>query len=197
MARRARRAAPDPGRLATLLPFLRPKPPAEPPHPALPFSAIEKVLGLFTIGLAGTPIPLKAARPNDPSPFTDSTTIYLPPSVAEFPDLERDFRLYKLMVAHQWAQIAGGTFEAPNSFVALSDPELAIELYHTVESVRIESQLSSQFRGMASDFCRGQGGRRCQAAPAERALRPLARRRGPDPLVFGRHVARRASAKDP
>ncbi|MCS6803058.1 MAG: VWA domain-containing protein [Dehalococcoidia bacterium] len=152
MVRRARRASSGTGRLAALLPFLRPKPSAAPAFPALPFTAVEKVLTLFAIGLAGAPVPLKAARPNDPSPFTDSATIYLPPALAEFPDLESDFRLYKLMVAHQWAQISGGTFEAPNSFVTLADPVLAIELYHLVESVRIETSLCRQFRGMAADF---------------------------------------------
>jgi nitric oxide reductase NorD protein len=148
----ARRAASASGRLAALLPLLRPKPPVAPLHPALPLSAVEKVLGLFTIGLAGAPIPIKAARPNDPSPFTDSKTIYLPPVVAEFPDLDQAFRLYKLMVAHQWAQIDGGTFLAPNSFVACSDPELATELYHTIESIRLETRLSEQFRGIAADL---------------------------------------------
>ncbi|MFN8535460.1 MAG: VWA domain-containing protein [Dehalococcoidia bacterium] len=142
----------EPGRLAKLLPFLRPKPTAGPLYPPLGFAAVEKVLSLFSAGLAGESVPLKAARPNDPSPFTDSRTIYLPPEIADYPERERNFRLYKLMVAHQWAQIQGGTFTAPNSFVATSDPALAIDLYHLVESVRIETWLADQFRGMAVDF---------------------------------------------
>lgn len=152
MARRPRRATETSSRFARILPFFRARPPAEPTFPLLPFATVEKVLALFTIGLAGAPIPLKAARANDPSPFTDSKTIYLPPVIAEFPSVEQGFRLYKLMVAHQWAQIASGTFEAPNSFVTLSDPELAIALYHLVESVRLEARLGAQFRGMAADF---------------------------------------------
>jgi nitric oxide reductase NorD protein len=110
------------------------------------------VLTLFTIGLAGDRLPLKPARLSDLSPFSDGTTIYLPPALAEFADGEQNFRLYKLMVAHQWAQLSAGTLTAPQSFQATSDPELAITLYHLLESIRIEAWLAQQFRGIATEI---------------------------------------------
>lgn len=73
---------------------------------------IQTVLRIYIEGLTGKTVELAplSAIPQE-SRIGDGKTIYLPSSVAEFGDEEKDFRLYKVLAAHGAGQIEFGTFE--------------------------------------------------------------------------------------
>ncbi len=78
----------------------------------LPLEKIQSVLRMYVEALTGKEIEIAplSAIPQE-SRIGDGKTIYLPSSVAEFDDDEKDFRLYKVLAAHGAGQIEFGTFE--------------------------------------------------------------------------------------
>ncbi len=66
-----------------------------------------------------------------------------------------NFRLYKAMVAHQWAQTWFGTWR-PNlseSVAQFTDPARAIRLFHALETVRLDACIARELPGMYRDMC--------------------------------------------
>ena len=78
----------------------------------LPLEKIQTVLRMYIEALTGKEVEIAplTAMPQE-SRIGDGKTIYLPASVAEFDDDEKDFRLYKVLAAHGAGQIEFGTFE--------------------------------------------------------------------------------------
>ena len=78
----------------------------------LPLESVQHVLRLYIEALTGKEVEIAplTAIPQE-TRIGDGKTIYLPASVAEFEDDEKDFRLYKVLAAHGAAQIEFGTFE--------------------------------------------------------------------------------------
>lgn len=76
----------------------------------LSLDAVQHLLGLYVEGLTGRPVEIAplAAVPVE-SRIGDGRTIHLPSVVAEFGDVELDFRLYKVLAAHAAGQIEFGT----------------------------------------------------------------------------------------
>lgn len=73
--------------------------------------AVQNILRIYVEGLTGRQVevaPLSAV-PQE-SRIGDGKTIFLPATVAEFNDDERDFRLYKVLAAHAAGQIEFGTY---------------------------------------------------------------------------------------
>ncbi|HMU32302.1 MAG TPA: VWA domain-containing protein [Pyrinomonadaceae bacterium] len=73
--------------------------------------AVQNVLRIYVEGLTGREVevaPLSAV-PQE-SRIGDGKTIFLPATVAEFNDDERDFKLYKVLAAHAAGQIEFGTY---------------------------------------------------------------------------------------
>ncbi|HEY2846272.1 MAG TPA: hypothetical protein VGI80_00555, partial [Pyrinomonadaceae bacterium] len=78
----------------------------------LPLETVQHVLRLYIEALTGGEVELRplTAIPQE-TRIGDGKTIYLPTSVAEFEDDEKDFRLYKVLAAHGAGQIEFGTFD--------------------------------------------------------------------------------------
>lgn len=78
----------------------------------LPLEAVQAILRIYIEGLTGREVEIAplAAMPQE-SRIGDGKTIFLPSSVAEFGDDEKDFRLYKVLAAHGAGQIEFGTYE--------------------------------------------------------------------------------------
>lgn len=78
----------------------------------LSLERIQHVLQLYVEALTGREVEIAplTAMPQE-TRIGDGKTIYLPTSIAEFSDDERDFRLYKVLAAHAAGQIEFGTFE--------------------------------------------------------------------------------------
>jgi nitric oxide reductase NorD protein len=66
------------------------------------------VLERFVCGLNGRPLKIAVGDHT----FTDTENIYLPGVVGRLPDREDNFRLFKAMAVHQWAQTWYGTSRA-------------------------------------------------------------------------------------
>jgi nitric oxide reductase NorD protein len=110
------------------------------------FDDISGVLELFVRGLSGRPLKLE----NSDELYTDTSTLFLPTRVARLPDREQNFRLYKAMVAHQWAQTYYGSFRAGlnDALQRYSDPERALQLFHALETIRLDARLARDLTGL-------------------------------------------------
>lgn len=109
---------------------------------------------------------------------TDTSTIHLPAEVGLFKDEERNYLVYKLIIAHQWAYMAFGTIR-PGRRVemdilsglpgnggtpsvgqglwldsvlrAFRERDLALEIYHLLETARTSSILRNELPGLMRD----------------------------------------------
>lgn len=102
----------------------------------LPLERIQHVLRLYVEALTGKEIDIAplAAIPQE-SRIGDGKTIYLPSTVAEFSDDDKDFRLYKVLAAHGAGQIEFGTFDRDTNGLKAAFTELS-ELYSaTVDQI--------------------------------------------------------------
>ncbi|MFL6374697.1 MAG: hypothetical protein ACJ73D_08540, partial [Pyrinomonadaceae bacterium] len=95
----------------------------------LPLETVQHVLRLYIEALTGKEVEITplTAIPQE-TRIGDGKTIYLPGSVAEFDDDEKDFRLYKVLAAHGAGQIEFGTFDRDTNELRAAFTELA-EVY--------------------------------------------------------------------
>ncbi|MEO7539669.1 MAG: hypothetical protein ABIV21_06555, partial [Pyrinomonadaceae bacterium] len=93
----------------------------------LPLEKIQAVLRMYVEALTGKDVEIAplTAMPQE-SRIGDGKTIYLPNSVAEFDDDEKDFRLYKVLAAHGAGQIEFGTFERDTVGLSAAFAELSM-----------------------------------------------------------------------
>jgi nitric oxide reductase NorD protein len=133
---------------------------------------IAHVLELFVRGLSGRALKLDTGD----EPYTDTETLFLPARLARLDDREQNFRLYKAMVAHQWAQAWYGTFRAPltEAFAAFPDPAHARRLFQALETIRLDARLEHDLTGLHREMAAlraALGEQLCPAAWAERVAR--------------------------
>lgn len=116
------------------------------------FDDIAVVLELFVRGLSGRPLKLEAHEKT----YTDTNTLFLPACLSRFRNKDDNFRLYKAMAAHQWAQTWYGTFHANLSevFARFPDPDRAAQLFHALETVRLDARLAVDLPGLHRDLQR-------------------------------------------
>ena len=110
------------------------------------FEDISGVLELFVRGLSGRPLKLESGE----EIYTDTGTLFLPGRVARLGDREQNFRLFKAMAAHQWAQAYYGSFRPDLQSVMqqYADPERALRLFHALETIRLDARLERDFSGL-------------------------------------------------
>jgi nitric oxide reductase NorD protein len=118
------------------------------------FGEYEGILTRFLHGLSGRELRLEST--DSAIPFTDSETLYLPPLIAQLPDPKDNFRLYKCMVAHLWAQTRFGTFQVElNSLLSeFPDRQLALSCFHTMERIRLDACIRRELPGLYRDMQR-------------------------------------------
>ncbi len=92
----------------------------------LPLESIQHVLRLYVEALTGKEVDIEplTAVPEE-SRIGDGKTIYLPTTIAEFSDDEKDFRLYKVLAAHGAGQIEFGTYDKDTLELKAAYKELA------------------------------------------------------------------------
>ncbi|PYS99759.1 MAG: hypothetical protein DMF63_09640, partial [Acidobacteria bacterium] len=95
---------------------------------------IQTILRIYIEGLTGKTVEI-APLTNIPqeSRIGDGKTIYLPSSVAEFEDEEKDFKLFKVLAAHGAGQIEFGTFVKDTVALKAAFKELASFYESTAE----------------------------------------------------------------
>ncbi len=116
---------------------------------------IRHVLELFVQGLAGRPLKVEEAAES----CTDTATIFLPARLHRFTERHDNFRLYKTMAAHLWAQTWYGTYHlAPGSapltetLAAYPDPKKTLRLFHALETVRLNARIGRELPGLHRDM---------------------------------------------
>lgn len=110
---------------------------------------VEKVLGIYLHGLLGRNVPVRESKES----YTDTKAVYLPKSVSEFSGEEDNFKLYKAMLAHNYAQLKySDAREAQEHFQHIGSDRFARDIYSVIESARMESKLAEEFRGMRRDL---------------------------------------------
>ena len=136
------------------------------------FEEVAGILKLFVRGLAGRALKLEAAD----EVYTDTTTLFLPRRLSLLPTREGNFKLYKCMVAHLWAQTWFGTFrmslrEGARRF---ADPAKAVRQFHALETIRLEACIARELPGLHRDLValRGEAYPPQWAAHTERLTRP-------------------------
>ncbi|MEP6704879.1 MAG: hypothetical protein ABJB34_08745, partial [Acidobacteriota bacterium] len=111
---------------------------------------VQTVLRIYIEGLTGKTVEI-APLTNVPqeSRIGDGKTIYLPSSVAEFDDEEKDFRLYKVLAAHGAGQIEFGTFEKDTTGLRAAYTSL-FSLYDSTAAERDAFSLSGYIEDVES-----------------------------------------------
>ena len=93
----------------------------------LSLRSVARTLTLFAGGLSGQALTIKptaeaesadATRLPDAVPFRQGGTIFLPPFVSEFGSPDDNFRYYRVMTAHQAAQVEFASFQANSDATA-------------------------------------------------------------------------------
>lgn len=116
---------------------------------------IRHILELFVQGLAGRPLKVEAG----PETYTDTGTLFLPERLHQFAERPDNFRLYKAMAAHLWAQtwygtyrLASGTPSLTETLAAFREPEKALRLIHALETVRLNARIARELPGLYRDM---------------------------------------------
>ncbi len=142
---------------------------------------VSQVLRMYVEGLTGKSLTISplSAMPEQ-ARISDGKTIYLPSVIADFPDEETNFRLYKVLAAHSAGQLEYGTFvEDTSDLLAIQtrltqdypapprkravvnyaallklfpQAELAQRLFITLENGRIDRRLRHAYRGIRRDL---------------------------------------------
>ncbi|MBK5966450.1 hypothetical protein CCR95_20825 [Thiocystis minor] len=116
--------------------------------------ALEECTGIlehFVCGLNGRSLKIAA----DIQCFTDTETIFLPPVVGRLPDRAANFRLYKAMTVHLWAQNWYGTWRGGWLLEALDSGRLAsadLPRFHAFETARLDACIARDFPGLHRDL---------------------------------------------
>jgi len=116
-------------------------------HSELDLESVRGVLEGFLAGLSGRQLRLQGS---DETPYTDSSTLFLPNSVYAFRDQQDNFLLYKGLLAHQWAQVRYGTLRL--DFAAIAEPfgdtQHALRTLHALERLRLDACIERDLPGL-------------------------------------------------
>lgn len=116
------------------------------------FGQVANILERFLCGLSARQFRFAPAD----VPFTDTETMYLPGRIARFEGSEDNYRLYKAIAAHLWAQTACGTWrpsltQATRRF---QDSARAVRLFHSMETLRLDAWSECAFPGLHREMAR-------------------------------------------
>jgi len=125
-------------------------------HIAVPLEEVKGILEKFICGLAGRELSIESGD----GIFTDTETLYLPTAINRFNDREKNYRLYKVMAVHLWAQTRFGTFKraAPESphlrerLAEFPDNGRALKLFNLLETARLNACIKRELPGLAREM---------------------------------------------
>jgi len=116
----------------------------------LALEEVERILEFFIAGLGGRHLKLIAGNQS----YTDTETLFLPALLTQFDTRENNFRLYKAMATHMWAQTRFGTWHQrlTETLVHFPDPKKACRLFHTLERLRLDAYIYRELPGLAKEI---------------------------------------------
>ncbi|MCW9025043.1 MAG: VWA domain-containing protein [Gammaproteobacteria bacterium] len=114
------------------------------------------VLLHFVHGLSGRQLKIDQSNLGQDLAWTDTETIYLPSLIAKLDSCHDNFLLYKITVTFLWAQVRFGTFRAPLQQILEhhDEAENVQQLFHTLESIRLEACIQRELPGLYRDILR-------------------------------------------
>ncbi|OQW91251.1 MAG: nitric oxide reductase activation protein [Beggiatoa sp. IS2] len=112
----------------------------------LALSEISRILETFITALSGRRLKLESAE----MVYTDTETLFLPSFINRFKTKEDNFRLYKAIAVHLWAQTRFGTWRNKLTEVLqqFPEPEHACHLFHTLERLRLDACIARELPGV-------------------------------------------------
>ena len=114
------------------------------------FTEVARVLESFILALNGRVLKLTTAEHS----YTDTETLFLPAVISRFPTRDENFRLYKTLLVHQWAQTWFGTWriDVTELLQDFSSAERALQLFHHLETLRLDACLERELPGIAREM---------------------------------------------
>jgi nitric oxide reductase NorD protein len=111
---------------------------------------VSQVLDAFTTGLAGRRLRLAAGQDSAQPVYTDTENLFLPTALSRFDSREDNFRLYKSIIAHLWAQTWFGTWREPAAerLSRFADPRLGLALFQSLEGLRLDARIADELPGL-------------------------------------------------
>lgn len=125
-------------------------------HIAVTLEQVRGILETILCGLTGRNLKIEAGN----RIFTDTETLYLPAAINRFNEREKNYRLYKVMAIHLWAQTWFGTFKraSPDSphlselIRGFADSERALKLFNLLETFRLNACIHRELPGLAREM---------------------------------------------
>ncbi|UCE90578.1 MAG: VWA domain-containing protein [Pseudomonadota bacterium] len=116
----------------------------------LALDEVVRVLEHFVHGLNGRELSIDTGE----SQYTDTETLFLPNMLTRFEGRDDNFRLYKAMAVHMWAQTWYGTWReaALERLRVFSEPARAARLYHCLETLRFDACIARDLPGLHRDM---------------------------------------------
>jgi len=118
----------------------------------LPLDEVSGILEGFIHGLNGRHLQLRSNE----LIHTDSDTLFLPRLLSRFENRDANFRLYKAIAVHLWAQSWYGTWriDLEQELADYKDPAQALRHYHQLETIRLDACLQRDLPGLYRDMKR-------------------------------------------
>lgn len=115
-------------------------------------ASVTGFLRYFVRGLGGRALSIAS----DPTAYTDSARIFLPPTLAVAAAREDNARLYKATAVYLWAQNRYGTWQqrALEEALRTLDLDTTWPVYRKLEAVRLSACLARDLPGLARDMAR-------------------------------------------
>ena len=125
-------------------------------HITVRLEQVTRLLHTFITGLAGRPLKLEAGD----RLYTDTDTLFLPAQINRFNDREKNYRLYKALAVHLWAQTWFGTFRRPHPdsphllqlIAGFADQGRALRLFNRLETIRLNACIERELPGLAREM---------------------------------------------
>ncbi len=116
------------------------------------FADLAQVLDAFTTGLAGRRLRLETGEMT----YTDTETLFVPAALSRFDSRDENFRLYKAIIAHLWAQTWFGTWTEPaeRRLARFADPRRGLALFQSLEGLRLDARLAEALPGLWREMVR-------------------------------------------
>lgn len=120
------------------------------------------VLERFIAGLSGRYLQIKTApevlrgKQEYMRVYTDTEVLFLPSALYRCAEREDNFRLYKAIAVHLWAQTRFGTWRGSllSHLERFADQERALALFHSLERLRLDAQIARELPGLYRDMRR-------------------------------------------
>lgn len=113
---------------------------------ALSLHTISTLLRHMVLGLGGRELRLAAAEQS----YTDTETIYLPGELRQCDSQEDNFRLYKALAVHHWAQTWYGSWrlEVIEKLLPLLEHKQALSYFAALERIRLDACIERDLPGV-------------------------------------------------